>query len=274
MGRKLKQLFHGKIRLDKPEEWNLVSPAGFFRGSYEIVSEPVGRVGRLWASECRQPLAIARESWPAGGVFVPSGWLHGRGSLHSKESGVTRYRPDTRDLLLDVQRLKVTAPDQLLGFLSRWGPLGIGAQPPDDGRMKDFFLFDGVAATVSHLLRVQKWREAFYALQRGTSSSATWSSLADGLYAHLAEVRLSAQPRDRGLRVCYVAARLIDLIWLEAWDSATQGKRLRRCRECGALFLPSRRNQTHCTHLCANRPAVRKWKRNHRVNRGAGGRPQ
>ena len=45
------------------------------------------------------------------------------------------------------------------------------------------------------------------------------------------------------------------------WDQATEGKRLRRCPECRALFPPRRANQRYCTRLCANRPTVRKWKR-------------
>jgi hypothetical protein len=235
MSQKVKQPFDKNARLAKPREWDL-APHVACRGEYEIVSDPIGRVGRLWAFGRHESLEEAQKSWPAGGVFVPSAWLRGR--RRPLGAGLKRYKPDVRALLRDVQRVDLSDTNKVLGFISRWGPLGIGA-PPDDA-----FLFDGVTAAIAHLRQVRRWLEAFHALQRRMQSGATWSGLADGLHAHLSGVHLSARATDRGLVVSYSVTRLIDLIWLEVWDRATEGKRLRRCPECGALFPPSRRDQS------------------------------
>jgi hypothetical protein len=258
-GQRAPQLFDKNARLAKPREWDL-APHVARRGEYEIVSDPIGRVGRLWAHGQRKPVEKAQESWPAGGVFVSSAWLRGR--RRPLGGGLKRYKPDTRALLRDVQRVDLSDTNKVLGFVTRWGPLGIGA-PPDDT-----FLFDGVAAAIAHLRQVRRWLEAFHALQRGARgapSVATWSSLADGLHAHLSGVHLSARATDRGLVVLYSVTTLIDSIWLEVWNIATEGKRLRRCRECSTLFPPSRLDQVFCTKRCADRPAIRKWKRKHRA---------
>ncbi len=88
----------------------------------------------------------------------------------------------------------------------------------------------------------------------------TWKDIVFMLNENLREVRLGATRQKSSLVSLYFPNRLLEVLWLEAWKEATGVNRFRRCPECHVLFVPGRANQEYCTHLCANRPTVRRAK--------------
>jgi hypothetical protein len=158
------------------------------------------------------------------------------------------------DILVDVQRTPSSDSKALLRFVNRWGLLGVGIPGARD------FGTDGVELLGEWLSRLRQWIETLHALRRGKEKQTTWAGFAALLNEHLGGVHPTVSATDRGLQPTFRAERLLDILCFELWDQATGGRRLRRCPECGALFIPGRANQEYCTRLCANRPTVRKWK--------------
>jgi len=95
----------------------------------------------------------------------------------------------------------------------------------------------------------------------------TWLKLAFALNEQLREIELAAYPEKRGLLPIYRPRNLYRTLWLEVWRQATGMNQFRRCPECRALFTPGRANQQYCTRQCANRPTVRRWKREQKRKR-------
>ena len=199
------------------------------RYEYEIISKPIDR----WRYRLKQ--------WPAGGVFAPK-----------KAKPIKYYNPVERgeSILSDLQRT-TEKPQSLLRFVNKWGSLGVGI--PGD----ETCLYDGVEVTRARLSRIKKWIEAFYACKQG-KGEATWESLADFLNANLNEISPTARVVTNHLIAAYRVSRLLDVIFLELWDIATSGSKLRRCLACKALFFPTRANQEYCDRRCAVRVAVRR----------------
>jgi len=108
---------------------------------------------------------------------------------------------------------------------------------------------------------LRAWIETFHGLRSGKDKTTTWAEFASTLNEHLGHVHPALSVAREGPRQTYRVERLRDALWFELWNQATEGRRLRRCPECRALFCPGRSNQKYCTHLCANRPTVRRWKR-------------
>ena len=263
------------------------------RGRYEILSEPKGMWGEKWYAIPRRtaqlfgdadppPSAwefektefrtrppglygsgdedpwgrprgtrvnVFRISWPSAGLLVPV-----------EGSSAEPYRPMNiaADILLDVQRTRPEDVKALLRFVNRWGLLGVGIPGAPD------FGTDGVAISSEWVARLRQWVETLHALKGGREKETTWAEFAKILNEHLGGVHPSVSITDRGVQRTFRAVRLLDVLCFELWDQATEGKRLRRCPECRALFIPRRANQEYCTRLCANRPTVRKWKREQR----------
>jgi len=95
----------------------------------------------------------------------------------------------------------------------------------------------------------------------------TWRELAFALNERLREIHVAAYPEKRALLPIYRPRNLYRALWLEVWRQATGMNRFRRCPECRALFVPARTNQQYCTRQCANRPTVRRWKREQKRKR-------
>ncbi len=270
-----RQRFVDAVR-QRDERWQAYE-LRWLRYDFEIFTEPRGRIATIWPHRSRNyrpaltqdlrgrletvTLPVAAE-WPKEGVFVPKGW--------PASKPLERYNPVdvAKNILLDVQRTEADNPQALLRFVTKWGRLGIGI--PDE----ETFPFDGVAATGQCLVWLQRWLEAYHELKRGRKTEAAWPTLAEMLRGALAGIQPDCRPMKRGLDPLYRVPRLLDALWLEVWEIATEGKRLRRCPECRALFLPGRANQDYCTHQCANRPTVRRAKQKRKVMMAQGSMPQ
>ncbi len=217
----------------------------------EFRTRPPGPYG--WVNEPPTPSGMPRGGkvsvfyidWPASGVLAPSG-----------DSPQERYNPfEVADrILLDVQRTRSDDEKAILQFVNRWGLLGIGIPGAAD------FGADGVTFTGEWLALLRQWIETLHALRRGKERETTWAEFAATLNKHLDGVQPRLSVSERSLQRTFAAKRLLDALCFELWDQATEGKRMRRCPECHALFTPGRANQEYCTRLCANRPTVRKWK--------------
>jgi hypothetical protein len=210
------------------------------RYEYEIISKPVGR----WRYRLKQ--------WPAGGVFAPK-----------KARSIDSYDPVKKgdSIMGDLQRTS-EEPESLLRFVNKWGRLGVGI--PGDETCP----YDGVEVTQAQLSWIKKWIEAFHTRSHG-KGEATWESLADFLNANLSEISPIARLATNHLIPAFQVSRLLDAIFLELWDIATGGSKLRRCLACKGLFVPQRANQEYCDRRCAVRIAVRRSRQ-----RAKGRRPE
>lgn len=89
----------------------------------------------------------------------------------------------------------------------------------------------------------------------------TWRDLIFTLNEHLRDIHLAAVRERRTIVPVFRPRTLHGALWLEVWRQITGMNRHRRCPECRVLFIPGRANQQYCTRQCANRPTVRRWKR-------------
>jgi hypothetical protein len=194
-----------------------------------------------------------RVEWPAGGIFVPEG----------DDAKAPTYEPlaVAPEILLDVHRTRVDDPTALLRFVNRWGPLGVGIPGAPQ------FEADGVAFAGEHLAWLSGLAQTLHALQRGEKTAMSWNEMADQLTRALANVHFGARPTKHALVPHFPVPRLLDALVLEVWDMATEGKRLRQCPECQALFIHGREDKRYCSAACAKRRTVREWKRRQRRRR-------
>jgi hypothetical protein len=219
------------------------------RYQYAIIREPVEsrRVATVWRLGHRGSL------WPEGGVFAPTA-----------PTARDHYNPTDfmRQILPAVQQAAAAEEERAtLAFVNRWGRLGVGI--PGDAETD----WDGVVLTSVWLRRVRNWIEAYAALSKGKAPAATWPELADFLNTGemLAGVRHEVAATEHRLEARFRLDTLLAAIALGLWDMAVAGRRrMRRCPECNALFIPSRTDMEYCTRLCANRPTVRRSKKKRR----------
>jgi hypothetical protein len=191
--------------------------------------------------------------WPSTGVFAPN-----------EGSSQDFYDPMScaDKILIDVQRTRLDDAKALLGFVNRWGVLGVGIHGVPD------FGADEVALSSNWLKQLQQWTEILYALENGEETNTTWAEFAAALNEHLNGIHPFVIATDRRAKRGFRASRLLDALCYALWNQAsTEGNRLRRCPECHALFAPGRANQEYCDRRCANRPTVRKWKHEQRRKR-------
>jgi len=221
------------------------------RHQYVILKTPGDsrRVRTLWQHGYRG------RRWPVGGVFLAA----------TGQRPTDRYNPtdSLREVLSAAQQAAAAGTAKAaLAFVNRWGTLGVGI--PDDETAE----WDGVELTLEWLRRVRNWLEGYRDLTKGKKTNAAWASLRDVLAGAemLGSVRHDVRASERGLQACFRLPTLLSAIAVGLWDTAVAGdRRLRRCPECSALFVPSRTNQEFCTRLCANRPTVRAAKRKRRL---------
>ena len=228
---------------------------------YEIVEDPppgLAVVAKYYGQD-----------WPQGGAFVPRGHLEGseRVPPPSREYDPV---PVTDDILTDVSRLDLERSERLLAFVNHRGCLGVGIPIPPSvrsegwtgGRDRYIRSFDGVQVTRKWLAWIQKRLVALADLQEGRRRD--WDEFAFDLSSVLGNIRPATRPMANGLVPCYSVPRLLDALFLGMWQRATGGARMRRCPECGALFMPDRRDQMYCKtdgqQKCARRASVKRFR--------------
>jgi hypothetical protein len=207
----------------------------------------------LVAEELLRP--AERVLWPHLGVFAPKGWATGKG----RREPVRIYKPleMSDEIFLAIQHVRDLG--SMLRFINQYGVLGVGITDHRD------FPFDGVRQTGYRLAALQSQIADLQLLnkRRMGGTAEIREQYADTLNGLLPYVQLMVRPSTGGLQPLYRVESLFDVIALHIWEVATGGGRLRRCHDpkCGARFIPHRANQTYCRHACANRAAVRQWKR-------------
>ena len=200
-----------------------------------------------------ETVEVYRLGWPAGGIFVPD----------ERARPAVPYRPipHAAEIVLEAQQAATAKAEGVLAFVNRWGMLGVGI--PGERN----FGADGVEHTGEALRELATWIATLHALQRGTGTTRTWADLIEVFEVQLESVRFSAGLGGRGLVPRLPVRRLLDALYLELWDMATGGKRLRRCKKCERFFLRTRGDRIFCTGRCARLWHVREWKRRHRQTR-------
>ena len=230
--------------------------APWYRVRHEGPSEESPLYGPLsWHSRLSagETVVVYKLGWPPGGIFVPV-----------EGSPVRPYAPVkvAAAILLDAQGVTSEDPAALLGFVNRWGRLGVGLPGAED------FGADGVQQTGEGLRVLTGWIETLYALQQDRSTTATWTDLAAMFQARLGGVHLGARPTRGGLRPVFPLRGLLDALYLELWGLATEAKRLRQCPRCQHFFIRGREDQIFCTGRCARLWHVKRWKQRARRQRG------
>lgn len=241
------------------------------RYQYTIIRDPVDirRIATVWRRGHQQPilrdLTKSRQvatvwrhghrgsNWPEGGVFAQTARL--AGDYYNPTDFMHQILPGVQ------QAAAVGTEGATLAFVNRWGILGVGI--PGDAEAA----WDGVGLTGYWLRRVRDWIEAYAALSTGKATAATWAGLADFLNTGemLAGVRHEVAATEHRFEARFRLDTLLAAIALGLWDMAISGgRRLRRCPECNALFIPARTDMEYCTRLCANRPTVRRSKKKRR----------
>jgi hypothetical protein len=196
---------------------------------------------------------VYRLNWPDGGIFV---------AADGNPGGEYDPLAVAGEILLDVQRAAAAEmPASALGFVNRWGLLGIGIPGADD------FPTDGVERTGEHLRELAAWIAAIHALEHGRRGARSWSDVASLFHQRLAGVHVQARAAGRGLLPAFHVPRLIEGLYLELWTVATGGKRLRRCKRCEDFFIRGREDQIFCTGRCARLWHVKRWKQQQRRTR-------
>ena len=282
----------GRRREGGADDWRPAFTLRWPRRVYRVLAEPTGRAGAHWFARLPQrrvaftdpqpgepwvltdtemPVRGSRTygyemsggpsaaetinvyslMWPPAGLFVPVGG-----------GAPEEYDPlsEAAEILLDVQRTATKEhADALLGFVNRWGMLGVGIPGADD------FPVDGVQRTAAELRELARWLVVVHELQARRRRAEMWTAVAAVFRERLAGVHLQAQVADPGrLLPSFHVPRLIDGLYLQLWDVATGGKRLRRCKRCEDFFIRGREDQIFCTPRCARLWHVKRWKQAHR----------
>ena len=157
-------------------------------------------------------------------------------------------------LLSDAQAVAPEDPAALLGFVTRWGRLGVGIPG------HEAFAADGVVRTGEALRALTTWMTTLHSLQKNQRTTVTWTDVARLFRDKLGGVQFGAQATPQGLVPLFPLRRLLDALYLELWGLATGAKRLRRCRRCEHFFMRGRQDQIFCTGRCARLWHVKRWK--------------
>jgi hypothetical protein len=207
-----------------------------------------------WPPSAAETINVYRLGWPPGGIFIPA--TPGVGEDYDPLAVAA-------DILLDVQRAAATeTTDSLVHFVNRWGLLGVGIPGAEA------FPTDGVLRTGEGLRELARWMAVIHALQGHKPATETWADIASVFRERLAGVHVQARVTPRsGLVACFRVPRLIDALYLELWNVATGGKRLRRCKRCEDFFVRGREDQVFCTGRCARLWHVKRWKQQQRRKR-------
>lgn len=217
--------------------------------------------------------------WP-GGVFVTEG-IEGSKDLVP----VRGYDPTAcaGSILLEATRINLENQEALLGFVNKWGLLGIAE--PDNAIQ----LWDSVFLTRAQLHNIKRLAGWLQAMQHGKWKSSAIPPL-DEVRKLLADVRVEPKNRrelyhlafqqefnkkawgcplrplllsdGRQFRRYLRPLRLLDVLYIELWQAAfARDTVLRQCAECKGLFSVKKSNRlkAFCTPACKNRRNFRRW---------------
>jgi len=229
------------------------TPWAWARHEAPIEDSVYGPLSALSSPPAGETVNVFALGWPAGGIFVPEDT--------SAPPRAYRPLPIAAEILLDAQGVAPADPQALLGFVNRWGRLGLGI-PGHEG-----FEVDGVMWTGECLRELTIWVATLHALQNKQPTTATWTDLANLLKDKLSGVQFGAQLGRQGLVPLFPLRRLLDALYLELWGLTTGAKRLRQCKRCEHFFIRGREDQIFCTGRCARLWHVKRWKQRERQQR-------
>ena len=235
------------VRMGQPTP---TAPWAWARHEAPVDDSVYGPLSALSSSPAGETISVFTLGWPAGGLFVPA----------EPSTPLRPYRPlpIAGEILLDAQDVAPTDAEALLGFVNRWGRLGVGIPG------HEAFEADGIVRTGECLRELVGWFATLHALQRKRPTTATWPALAALFRDKLGGVQFGAQPARQGLVPLFPLRRLLDALYLELWGLATGAKRLRQCRRCLHFFIRGREDQIFCTGRCARLWHVKRWKKKQR----------
>ncbi|MGH2627313.1 MAG: hypothetical protein ACRDHY_11755, partial [Anaerolineales bacterium] len=229
------------------------SPWVWARHEAAVQDSIYGPLSALSSPAVGETVSVFALAWPAGGILAPE--------ESSARPRIYGPLPFAGTILLDAQAVAVDDPAALLGFVTRWGRLGIGIPG------HEAFEADGVVHTGESLRELTTWMATLHALQTKQRTTVTWTDVARLFQDKLGGVQFGAQPTPRGLVPLFPLRRLLDALYLELWGLATGAKRLRRCRRCEHFFIRGRQDQIFCTGRCARLWHVKRWKQRARQQR-------
>lgn len=165
---------------------------------------------------------------------------------------VRLYHPmrEAEAVLADVARVNTDDAWQLLRFVNTWGGVGepggvaIGA-------------FEPVSWTRQCLKDLKKLMEMWSQIGKHPAME-TLQRLGSGICAPLRTVSPSVRITKRGFEPVFRARTLRQVLYLQLWLSVTEGRQLRRCKGCQALFMFNRQDQQFCSANCRTRINVRR----------------
>lgn len=231
--------------------------------------------------------------WPVYRKYVFStAWAEENGSPVQKEfieaEAFSKYRSINpfEHLFLYKELSKVQGREEVYEFACKYGLL----TEKDREELNSFLL---------HAFELRQCLELYKALQdkdypameknllgemvkarvfhRGTLSQSVLESLArkaivDHVNKHLAGARPFLHCDKGEFFPAYTCENLLEAIYLQVYEVIGERKNLVRCKECGSLFVPSRKGQRFCPRPegmgagtrspCQNRYAVRKCRPN------------
>jgi predicted RNA-binding Zn ribbon-like protein len=200
-------------------------------------------------------------TWPSGGVFVKQPTDGAR--------VIRAYKPTERsdEILEEVTKLDTASSAALLGFVRKWGLLGVGFPG-----WEDFAECESVEQARQKLNLLRDCVSFYFTWYGGAKSRTTAErtqgavGLAETLGALLGRVHPAVRVHAGKFEPFHRVHSLMDAISLQLWMQVTEAKRFRRCPEpiCKALFVPGREDQEYCSRACVNRANVRNWRRKRR----------
>jgi hypothetical protein len=219
------------------------------------------------------------------GVFVVEGWELGE----SIPEPVRVYDATTHaeEILKDVTALDPESTEALLGFVRRWGLLGLSLK---ESRFA-YPTYDAVLVTRAELKKIAHLARMVRAIQLRRWSDPALPSIEEarrlvlgapehiakkdrGHLYRLAYVReLDSALEEHPLRAVLAIAgkriepillpqSLLGVLYVALWRlSASEEQELRPCRGCGGLFPVSRTNtkKRYCSNRCKSRRNFRRW---------------
>jgi hypothetical protein len=260
-------------------------------GKMEIDKDIDNRLDLEWG-----PAASWSLCWPVGPVRID----RDRFIVEEKQGIGKKAKPDSYDpterageILSEISALDCDSDESLLGFVQRWGVLGLRYDEAMSSMMAERPMssmirtrFPGLADSVSETREALQRLKGFYHRLRAVEAKQ-WSdpalpklskrirprdrerahrlSLAGGIAHALRWHPLWAgfKPRDDGTIESVLWPRsLHGVLYVELWRAVTSGeKEVRQCKGCERLFNVSRTNRKKEYHSqeCKNRKNFKRW---------------
>ena len=190
-------------------------------------------------------------------------------------------------LFASVCKVDPRDPEAVTRLINEWGQLGVGMGSrfnPSDELLALFDGCDSLRATVNELELYQhhvRWLEALQArnaiaLRKAgvldASSRVTdrkekwgqrWLAFSRSLEQHISAVHpvIRWDRETEAARPAWILRCPRDVLWAKLWDLATQGERLRRCKNgtCRTFFVPTDPRGQCCSRTCSKRKAASDW---------------